>query len=90
VEEAILGVIAAIDRPASPAGEARKAFHASLFGRDAEARQAYRRAVLAVTLDDLRRVAAAYLQPTLASTAVITSQATFEQAGELGLAPIRL
>lgn len=90
VEEAILGVIAAIDRPASPAGEARKAFHASLFGRDAEARQAYRRAVLAVTLDDLRRVAAAYLQPALASTAVITSQAAFEQAGDLGLTPIRL
>ncbi|MDD3650463.1 insulinase family protein [Immundisolibacter sp.] len=90
VEEAILGVIAAIDRPASPAGEARKAFHASLFGRDADARQAYRRAVLAVTLDDLRRVAAAYLQPPLASTAVITNQATFEQAGDLGLTPIRL
>lgn len=90
VEEAILGVIGAIDRPASPAGEARKAFHAGLFGRTAEARQAYRQAVLGVTLDDLRRVAATYLVPERASTAVVTSPAALEKAGGLGLTPIRL
>ena len=90
VEEAILGVIGAIDRPASPAGEARKAFHADLFGRTAEARQAYRRAVLGVTLDDLRRVAARYLTPERASTAVVTSPAALERAGDLGLTMVRL
>jgi hypothetical protein len=90
VEEAILGVIGAIDRPASPAGEARKAFHAGLFGRTPEARQAFRRAVLGVTLADLRRVAATYLVPERTSTAVITSLATLEKAGDLGLTPIRL
>lgn len=90
VEEAILGVIGAIDRPASPAGEARKAFHARLFGRTAEARQAYRRAVLGVTLDDLRRVAATYLVSERASTAVVTSPTTLAQADDLGLTPIRL
>ena len=90
VEEAILGVIGGIDRPASPAGEARRAFHAELFGRSATARQAYRQAVLEVTLDDLRRVAADYLVPARASTAVITSQANLQRAGDLGLTAIRL
>ena len=90
VEEAILGVIGGIDRPASPAGEARRAFHANLFGRSAEARRLYRLAVLGVTLDDLRRVAATYLKPERASTAVVTSQATLDKAGDLGLAVMRL
>ena len=54
------------------------------------ARQAYRQAVLDVTLDDLRRVAAAYLVPARASTAVITSQANLQRAGELGLTAVRL
>jgi hypothetical protein len=90
VEEAILGVISSIDRPASPAGEARRAFHANLFGRSAEARRLYRLAVLNVTLDDLRRVAATYLKPERASTAVVTSQAILDQAGDLGLAVVRL
>ncbi|WP_372718267.1 insulinase family protein [Immundisolibacter sp.] len=90
VEEAILGVIGGIDRPASPAGEARKAFHAGLFGRTAQARQSYRQTVLGVTLDDLRRVASTYLKPQLANTAVITSPATLERAGDLGLTPVRL
>ena len=90
VEEAILGVIGGIDRPASPAGEARRAFHAGLFGRSAEARRLYRLAVLGVTLEDLRRVAATYLKPERASTAVVTSQATLDKAGDLGLAVVRL
>jgi Zn-dependent M16 (insulinase) family peptidase len=33
VEEAILGVISSLDKPASPAGEAKKHFHETLFGR---------------------------------------------------------
>jgi Zn-dependent M16 (insulinase) family peptidase len=90
VEEAILGVIGGIDRPGSPAGEARRAFHANLFGRSAEARRLYRLAVLGVTLDDLRRVAATYLRPERASTAVVTSQATLDKAGDLGLTAVRL
>ncbi len=46
-------------RPAGLTGRrGAPAFHANLFGRSAEARRVYRLAVLGVTLDDLRRVAA--------------------------------
>ena len=72
LEEAILGVIGAIDRPGSPAGEAIGAFFGSLFERTPEQRRAYRQQILEVTLDDLRRVAASYLQPDRASTAVVS------------------
>ena len=90
VEEAILGVISSIDKPGSPAGEARQAFHNSLHGRTLEKLQAFRQNVLNVRLDDLKRVTEAYLQPDQASTAVITSAATLEQRGNLGLDVINL
>lgn len=61
VEEAILGVIGAMDAPSSPAGEARQAFHNQLFGRDSELRRRSRRAILDVTPEDIRRVAEIYL-----------------------------
>ncbi|NNL06898.1 MAG: peptidase M16, partial [Gammaproteobacteria bacterium] len=90
VEEAILGVISSIDRPGSPAGEARQAFHNQLHGRTLDKLQAFRQNVLAVRLDDLKRVTETYLQPDRASTAVITSAATLEQKGDLGLDVIHL
>ena len=73
LEEAILGVISSIDKPGSPAGEAKKHFHEAIFGRDAAQRRAFREQVLAVTLEDLKRVGASYLDPSRASVAVITS-----------------
>jgi Zn-dependent M16 (insulinase) family peptidase len=85
VEEAILGVIGAMDKPVSPAGEARHAFHNQLHGRTKEKLQTHRQRVLAVTLDDLKRVTEKYLKADRASTAVITSAATLEQRGELGM-----
>ena len=90
VEEAILGVIGAMDKPGSPSGEARHAFHNALHDRTREKLQAMRQRVLVVTLDDLKRVTEKYLQPEQASTAVITSAATLEQAGNLGLEVINL
>lgn len=90
VEEAILGVISSIDRPGSPAGEARQAFHNQLHGRTLDKLQAFRQNVLAVRLDDLKRVTETYLQPDRASTAVITNAATLEQKGDLGLDVIHL
>ena len=90
VEEAILGVISSIDKPGSPAGEARQAFHNRLHGRTLDKLQAFRQNVLAVRLDDLKRVTETYLQPGKASTAVITSAATLEQKGDLGLDVIHL
>ncbi len=73
LEESILGVIGQLDKPRSPAGEARHAFHNRLFGRSVEQRARYRERVLAVTIDDLQRVARTWLVPERASTAVITS-----------------
>lgn len=89
VEEAILGVISSIDKPGSPAGEAKKTFHAALHGRTPEQRRRFRARVLEVRLDDLQRVAAAYLRPEAASTAVISNPATLKQA-DLGLEIIAL
>ncbi len=73
VEEAILGVIGTIDKPGSPAGEAKDVFHNTLFGRTPEQRQAYRQRILAVTLDDLLRVGREYLGNRQAALAVITA-----------------
>ncbi|MGD2076275.1 MAG: insulinase family protein [Gammaproteobacteria bacterium] len=85
VEEAILGVIAGLDKPGSPAGEAKDAFYNSLYGRTPEQRQRVRKRILAVTLDDLQRVAATYLRPERASIAVITSQSRAASCGKLGM-----
>jgi Zn-dependent M16 (insulinase) family peptidase len=73
LEEAILGVISNIDKPGSPSGEAKQAFHNDLHGRTAEQRKRFRQRVLQVTLDDMKRVAEKYLRPDQASVAVVTS-----------------
>ena len=85
VEEAILGVIGSIDKPGSPAGDAKKEFHSSLYGRTPEQRQRFRSRVLKVTLDDLKRVGEKYLNPEAASVAVITNAATHDEVGDLEL-----
>ncbi len=72
LEEAILGIVSSIDKPGSPAGEAKQAFHSTLFGRTPEQRRQFRNRILSVTLDDMKRVAANYLQPDKASVAVLT------------------
>lgn len=83
LEEAILGVVSSIDRPGSPAGEAKQAFHSALFGRTPEQRKRFRARILQVTLEDLKRVAQTYLDPAKASVAVVTNDATAkETAGD--------
>ncbi len=79
LEEAILGVISNIDKPNSPAGDAKQAFHNALFGRTAVERQQFREKVLGVSMDDLRNVTERYLQPAKASTAVVTNPVIYEQ-----------
>lgn len=74
LEEAILSVIATMDKSTSPAGEAKQAFYNYLFGRTLAQRMEFRRRVLATTMADLRRVAEQYFQPDQASTGVITSK----------------
>ncbi|MCK5866417.1 MAG: insulinase family protein [Marinobacter adhaerens] len=85
LEESILGVIGQLDRPRSPAGAARHAFHNKLFGRSPEQRARFRERVLSVTLDDLKRVARTWLVPERASTAVVTSPENRARAEKLGL-----
>lgn len=74
LEEAVLNVISGIDKPGSPAGEARSAFHAELFGRTPEHRRELRQRILNVTLDDLKRVGERYFAAGSASTGVVSSE----------------
>ncbi len=76
LEEAILGVVGRIDRPGSPAGEAMSSFFNSLHGRTPEQRREFRHRVLQVKIEDLRRVAVAYLHPENAHIAVLSNAKT--------------
>ena len=82
LEEAILSVISAIDRPGSPAGEARRAFHDALHGRTPEQRRLFRSRVLQVNEDELRRVAATYLKPETANIGVVSHAVALEKEAE--------
>jgi Zn-dependent M16 (insulinase) family peptidase len=85
VEEAILGVIGSIDKPGSPAGEAKDAFFSNLYGRTPERRQEFRQRVMQVTLEDLQRVGEIYLRPENASIAVISGPTAEGRCRDLGL-----
>lgn len=85
VEEAILGVISAIDKPGSPAGEATSTFHAELSGRTQATREQFRNRVCDVQLEDLLRVGDTYLNEDKCSTAVVTNADTAALLGDLGL-----
>jgi hypothetical protein len=74
VEEAILGVVSSIDKPGSPAGEAKQTFHAELHGRTHAVREMFRNGVLAVTAKDLQRVGDQYLKAGKASVAIVTGK----------------
>ena len=90
LEEAILGVISAMDKPSSPAGEARTAFYNHLFGRSLERRLAFCERVLATTLEDLRAVSERYFSPGSASHGVITSRKCAENLDLDGLRVVNL
>ena len=93
VEEAILGVISSLDKPGSPAGEAKKHFHENLFGRTKAQQREYRARVLAVTVEDMQRVGASYLDPARASVAVITNAPgaeAFKKDPSLGEAELKM
>ncbi len=90
LEEAILGVIGSMDKPGSPSGEAKQAFHNQLYGRTPEQRQLFRERVLKVTLEDLTRVGKTYLIPDKASVAVITNPANEDMVKQLGMEVIHL
>ncbi|RMH22590.1 MAG: peptidase M16 [Gammaproteobacteria bacterium] len=74
LEEAILNVIAALDKPGSPAGECISTHFGIRHGRTPEFRNRMRQQVLSITLNDLQRVAREYLCPENQNTAIITSK----------------
>ena len=76
LEEAILNVIAGVDKPGSPAGEAVKVCFATLHERTPQWQQQLRASLLTVTLADLQRVAQQYLQD---QPAIRASVAPFDQ-----------
>lgn len=80
LEEAVLSVVSSIDKPGSPAGEARSAFQAELFGRTQEQRRAFRQRILDVGLEDLKRVGNTYFDPGQASTGVVTNETSASEA----------
>ncbi len=75
LEEAILGVVSSIDKPGSPAGEAKQDHHSNVFGRSLAQRRLFRQRVLAVTEADLQRVCERYLSKADASVAVLSNAA---------------
>ncbi len=81
LEEAILGVISTIDRPKTPAGEMGDRYFMERYGRTPEEIQAYRSAVLEVTLDDLKRVAREYMGNRDTHRAVLGPKENLERAG---------
>jgi len=85
LEEALLGIFADMDKPLSPSGEARQAFHNQLYGRTLAQRQQLRERLLALNIADLQRVAATYLQPSQASVAVVAPSAQRAITEGLGL-----
>lgn len=90
VEESILSAIGSIDKPGSPAGEAKQAFHSQLAGRSDEYRERFRQRIIDVTTDDLYRVAEHYLLAENANIAVVTGAHGKDEAESLGLDIITL
>ncbi len=90
LEEAILGVISAIDRPNSPAGEAIQTHLLKLHGRHPEFRQENRKAVLDVSIGDLKRVAEVYLQPQNENIAVVSNPTSRSDLEKLDLEIVTL
>ncbi len=90
VEQSILGIIGSMDRPSSPAGEAKSIHHALKAGRTPERRLAYRQGLLAVTLADVKRVIETYLLASEGKKAVLAPKGTGDIAEKLGLNAIEL
>ncbi|OAL79756.1 peptidase M16 [Acinetobacter sp. SFB] len=84
LEEAILGLVASMDKPGSPAGEAISACYALLHARTPAVRKQLRARLLAVTLDDLKRVAEEYLVQQKPVKAVVAPVAKRDTLIELG------
>ncbi len=74
LEQAILGVVSSLDKPGSPAGEAKQDYHNRLFGRNPEQRRLFRQRVLETTGEDLLRVTRTYLDGVEPSIGVVSNE----------------
>jgi len=90
IEESILGVVGSMDKPGSPAGEAKGHYFNELFGRTMESRMAFRKRVLETTADDLKRVCETYLVNGNAVHAIVSNEAELERCGGLEMKVVRL
>jgi presequence protease len=84
LEEAILGLMGAMDKPSSPSGEAMSACYSLLHGRTPEQRRALRQSLLDVTIADLQRVAKKYLTPERRMRAVVAPYGKEDELKALG------
>ncbi|ENX34081.1 hypothetical protein F889_02745 [Acinetobacter colistiniresistens] len=84
LEEAILGLVASMDKPGSPAGEAITACYALLHARTPKFRKILRERLLNVNLDDLQRVAKQYLLAQKPVKAVVAPFAKRDELQKLG------
>ena len=78
LEEAILSVVSSLDKPASPAGEVKKAFYDALYKRTLEQKRVLREAIINPRHEDLCRVADTYLKPELACSVILTDAKSAE------------
>ena len=85
LEETLLGIISDMDKPLSPSGEARQAYHNALYGRTHEQRKRLRERLLGVSLSDLLRVGETWLTKGNACTAVVVPNAKLAEVEALGL-----
>ncbi|MCB2425302.1 MULTISPECIES: insulinase family protein [Thalassolituus] len=85
IEQSVLGLIGGMDRPGSPAGEAKQCFHQDKSGRSRALRQQFRERILATCWADVQRVAEQYLHNQTGSKAVIAPRGTDKVANNLGL-----
>ena len=84
LEEAILGIVSGMDKPGSPAGEAVKSCFAELHKRGEAWQQKMRSNILAVTLEDMQRVATTYLKDKPCSKAVLAPHDKEQVVQQLG------
>lgn len=85
LESAILTVVSNIDKPATPIADAYSSYSGMITGYTDEEVAKYRKRILSVRIEDLKRVAEKYLKGKEPNVAVITNAARAEEAEGLGL-----
>lgn len=90
IEESILGVIGSMDKPGSPAGEAKGHYFNELFGRDLSQRMQFRERILATDAEAIKRVCRQYLKEGQPTRAVVSNEAELAKSGGLGMQVMKL